>query len=112
MVDRTGDLSTRVEALERKVDGLAASMDVRFDQVNAALVEQRAYTEFAYDRLDEKLNALDARMESGFARLEGNMEGRFALVDSRFAQVDVRFAQIDGHFAEIDSRLLAFCADR
>ena len=109
MGDRTGDLSTRVEAVERKVDGLAASMDVRFDHVNAALVEQRAYTEFAYDRLDEKLNALDARMESGFARIEGNME-------ARFAQVDVRFAQIDGHFADIDSRFAqideSFCADR
>jgi hypothetical protein len=94
-----------VEAVERKVDGLAASMDVRFDQVNAALVEQRAYTEFAYDRLDETLNALDARMESGFGRLEGNMEARFAQVDVRFAQIDARFAQVDAHFARLDRKL-------
>jgi uncharacterized protein YceH (UPF0502 family) len=94
MGDRTGDLSTRVEAVERKVDGLAASMDVRFDQVNAALVEQRAYTEFAYDRLDEKLNALDARMESRFGRLEGNMEARFAQVDAHVARLDRKLDQL------------------
>ena len=35
------------------VDSLAATMDRRFDEVAVALGEQRRYTDFAYERLDD-----------------------------------------------------------
>ena len=52
MADRIDDLAGRVEVVEQKVGQLSASVDQRFDQVDAALVEQRLYTEFAFERLD------------------------------------------------------------
>jgi len=42
---------------------LADSVDRRFDAVDEALVEQRRYTEFAFDRLKQE-------MASGFGRVE------------------------------------------
>jgi tetrahydromethanopterin S-methyltransferase subunit G len=82
------DLTGRVQAIEQKVDQLSGSIDQRFEQVDRrfeqvdrrfeqvdrrfdgierALVEQRAYTEFASERLD-------AKMDAGFARLERKLD--------------------------------------
>ncbi|HVL66717.1 MAG TPA: hypothetical protein VM364_05590 [Vicinamibacterales bacterium] len=109
MVDsRTGEavngpehLPRRVERIEDKLDALAASADARFEQVDRrfeqvdrrfdevtdALVEQRRYTEAAYERLDAKIDAtrealsaqialkLDAReAKAHFARLERKID--------------------------------------
>ena len=69
MAERSGDWSDQVASVEQKVDALAASVDVRFEEVAGALLEQRHYTEFAFDQLNE--------LESGFAG-----------VDSRFTQLE------------------------
>lgn len=90
-------LPDRVQAVEQKVDALSTSVDARFDQVDAAIVEQRRYTEFAYDRLDSK-------MDAGFARIDE----RFGEIDGRFAQIDGRFAQMDGRFARLERKLDQF----
>ncbi len=74
MADRIDDLAGRVEAVEQKVDRLSASVDQRFDQVDAALVEQRLYTEFAYERLDAKMDAGFANMDGRFSRLERKLD--------------------------------------
>ena len=61
------DLRNRVRAVDEKLDLLAASLNTRFDSVraafDAAFVEHRQYTEFAFAQLQ-------TRMDAGFARLE------------------------------------------
>ena len=101
MMNGAGDLPDRVEGIEHKVDALSASVDARFDQVDrrfdqvdrrfddldAALLEQRAYTEFAYEKLD-------AKMDAGFSRLDQKMEAGFAHADGRFARLERKIDQI------------------
>jgi hypothetical protein len=57
-------------ALERKLDALSASIDRRFDAVDkpfeaviAAIVEQRQYTEFAFGRLDTRLERVERKLD-------------------------------------------------
>jgi hypothetical protein len=90
MTDGLENLPYRVQAVEQKIDALSASVDARFDQVDVAIAEQRRHTEFAYERLDSK-------MDAGFAR-----------IDERFGQIDGRFAQMDGRFARLERKLDQF----
>ena len=90
MTDGLDNLPDRVQTVEQKVDALSTSVDARFDQVDAAIGEQRQYTEFAYDRLNSK-------MDAGFAR-----------IDERFGRIDGRFAQMDGRFARLERKLDQF----
>jgi len=90
MTDGLDNLPDRVQTVEQKVDALSTSVDARFDQVDAAIAEQRQYTEFAYDRLNSK-------MDAGFAR-----------IDQRFGRIDGRFAQMDGRFARLERKLDQF----
>jgi hypothetical protein len=91
-------LPERVERIERKVDALSVSVDERFDQVERRFaevdkrfddvdrrfqevsehfVEQRQYTEFAFERLER-------RMVDGFERLERKLD-QFTEAQSRRA---------------------------
>ena len=73
----TGELHNvreRVQAVEQKVDALSASVDVRFDAVDAALVEQRQYTEFALDRLASEMRAGFSDIEGHFDRVERKLD--------------------------------------
>ena len=104
MAEGLEHLPERVEAVEQRLEGLAADFAAhveqvsrRFDQVDAALLEQRRYTEFAYGRQD-------SRMDAGFAQVEA----RFAQMDARFAQVEARFAQMDARFARLERTLDQF----
>ena len=63
-------LPDRVDRIEQKLDSLAVSIDRRFDDVDRrfnevtdALVEQRQYTEFAFERLDKRLTAMDGKLD-------------------------------------------------
>jgi len=115
MADRIDDLTKRVETVETKLDRLSASVDQRFDQVDrrfeevnrrfeevnrrfdqvdAAIVEQREYTEFAYSRLE-------AKMEAGFSRLEGKIDAESGRLD---AKMDAGF----GHVGRIERKLDQF----
>ena len=53
-------------------------LERRFDEIQAALVEQRQYTEFAFERLSSE-------MRKGFEQ-----------IDSRFEQIDSRFDRLEG----------------
>jgi outer membrane murein-binding lipoprotein Lpp len=114
MADWIGGLTERVQVVEEKVDRLSASveqlsvshhqlsakvdqlaashhqlsakMDQRFNAVDAALLEQRQYTEFAYGRLE-------AKMDAGFSRLERKLD--------QFIEVQLHANQL------VDRRLLA-----
>jgi hypothetical protein len=82
MVNSRGDeamkevesLREQVGSVERKLDTLSTSVDARFDtvdarfaQVDVAFLEQRQYTEFAFDRLRTE-------MQDGFERLERKLD--------------------------------------
>lgn len=61
------DLEIRVERVEGKLDALTASVDARFDAVDQGFVEQRQYTEFAFD-------TLRTEMREGFSRIERKLD--------------------------------------
>ena len=81
MAESLNALPARVGVIEQKLDALSASagarfaqvdkrfdeVDKRFDEVTQQLVEQREYTEFAYERLS-------TQMASGFSRLERKVD--------------------------------------
>ena len=78
MVNSRNDeaMANRVEQLEKKVDDLAVSVDRRFDAVDAAFVEQRQYTEFAFEKLGAMFGKLETKMDARFDRLERTL-GQF-----------------------------------
>ena len=51
-----------------------SSIERRFDDVDAAVAEQRQYTEWAYSRLEARIETLDASMTTGLARLERKLD--------------------------------------
>ena len=95
------------ETVGQRLDTLSASVDERFDAVDAALVEQRQYTEFAFDRLAGEMKA---GFEAGNGRLDGvdarlnAVDRRLVAVDSRFDRVDSRLETVDRRFDAVDSR--------
>jgi hypothetical protein len=74
MAGSFNDLPERVLTVERKLDTLSASVDARFDAVDEALVEQRRYTEFAFQKLDAKMDERFDRLEARFARFERKLD--------------------------------------
>ena len=53
------------------VDKRFAAVDKRFDEVSEAFVEQRKYTEFAFEQLKTELTT---EMKSGFGRLDRKLD--------------------------------------
>src|SRR5436189_5456625 len=83
--------------IEHKVDALSGSVDQRFDAVDrrfeavqGALIEQRHYTEFAFDQTIQL------------------MSDRFRSVDDRFKSVDDRFKAVDDRFNRLERKLDQF----
>jgi hypothetical protein len=60
-------LPETLQTIAAKVTALSKSTDKRFDEVSEAFVEQRQYTEFAFDRLRTEMN-------SGFNRLDRKLD--------------------------------------
>src|SRR4051812_35669663 len=83
MADRIDRLEERIQVVEVKVDQLASAMSAGFQAVDDALREQREYTEFAFARLEQRL---EARVDAGFARIDD----RFSKMDDRFSKMDER----------------------
>ena len=83
-------LTGRVQVVEEKVDQLSTSMDHRFDAVDAAFVEQRQYIEFAYARLDAKIDRLDAKID----RLDAKVDRLDAKMDTGFERIDLKLDRL------------------
>jgi predicted nucleic acid-binding Zn-ribbon protein len=64
--ERFNQVDERLKQIDKRFD----QVDERFNGIEAALVEQRQYTEFAYERLDAKIDGL----ATGFVRLERKMD--------------------------------------
>jgi hypothetical protein len=60
-----------LETIGEKITALNADVDKRFDEVSEAFVEQRKYTEFAFEQLRTELTT---EMKSGFARLDRKLD--------------------------------------
>ena len=69
-------------SVDERFDTLSASVDERFDAVDVALIEQRQYTEFAFDRLADE-------MRTGFGAIEGRLGG----IDGRFNRLERKLDQ-------------------
>ena len=91
LTERVQAVEERVQAVEEKLDHLSASVDERFNAVDAALLEQRQYTEFSNARLEAKVDA-------GFSRVERKLD-QFIDVQLRTNElVDRRLSALEqGH---------------
>ena len=84
------ELPERVAGIEQKLENLEQAIDRRFDEVSQAFVEQREYTEFAFNTLRNEMNV------------------RFDAVDKRFDAMDKRFDAMDKRFDDVMSLLRAW----
>ncbi len=75
MGDGTNDLTERVEAVKARMDQDRVSIDQRFDTVDAALVEQRQYTEFAFDSLKIDIAGVKGELKADIAAVRGELAG-------------------------------------
>ncbi len=97
----------RVDRVEQKVDGLTASVDERFDAVDQAFLEQRQYTEFAFDQLRAEMRAGFGQVDARFGQVDARfdrMDARFDTMDTRFDRMDARFDTMDTRFDRMDAR--------
>lgn len=78
------ELGRRIGRVEEKLDALGQSVDTAF-------VEQREYTEFAFDRLATEMRASFGHVDARF----NSIDGRFNSVDGRFNSVDARFDRLE-----------------
>ena len=72
------------------MDQVPATIDQRFDAVDAAIVEQRQYTEFAFDKLERRFDRVDAE---------------FAGIKAGFAGIKVEFAEVKAEVRTVSSGL-------
>lgn len=97
MVGTLEALPERVDNIERTLDALSVSVDHRFDQIDRRFelvdehfAEQRRYTEFAYERLDQRIMRLKRAMLAGFDRLEAAVlagTGRFERLEIKVEEL-------------------------
>ena len=67
-------LAVSVNARFEQVDARFAQVDRRFDEVGAAIAEQRAYIEFVYEKRDQKIDTGFAKVDGRFAQLERKID--------------------------------------
>ena len=60
-------------SVDLRFDTLSASVDLRFDEVARGFVEQRQYTEFAFDRLTVEMRSGFSELRGGFSELRGDV---------------------------------------
>lgn len=99
----SASVDERFAFVDKRFDTLSASVDERFDGVDLALIEQRQYTEFAFDRLDSRFDKVDSRFDSvdnRFERLERKLDQFIdtqsttnKLVERRLTALEPRSAQ-------------------
>jgi chromosome segregation ATPase len=97
MAERVDGLPERLTSVETKLDSLAATMERRFDEVAEALVEQRRYTDSAYERLDTKTSQIDGRLgelDARVVRLDEKVDSGFERMDQRFSRLDRKLDQL------------------
>ena len=64
----------KVDQLAQSVDERFAAVDKRFDAVDDALVEQREYTEFAFDKITAAITEVRTEVGTGFTAVSGRFD--------------------------------------
>lgn len=85
----SASVDKRFDTLTTRFDTLSASVDERFDAVDVALIEQRQYTEFAFDRLDGRFDRLERKLDQ-FIDTQSTAN---KLVERRLTALEPRSAQ-------------------
>lgn len=83
-------------SVDKRFDTLSTSVDERFDAVDGALIEQRQYTEFAFDRLDSRFDTVDSRFDRLERKLDQFIDTQSTtnkLVERRLTALEPRPAQ-------------------
>jgi hypothetical protein len=79
------------------MDQVPTTIDQRFDAVDAAIAEQRQYTEFAFDKLERSMTA----------RFDG-VDGKFDGVDAKFAEVKAEVRTVSSGLGRLERKLDQF----
>jgi hypothetical protein len=85
------NLREQVGSIERKLESLAVSVDTRFEQIDAALVEQREYTEFAFNRLRTEMHDRFGRVERKLDQFIDTQTRTNDLVDRRLTRLESKY---------------------
>ena len=87
MAETLETIAERITALSASNDARFYAMDKRFDavdkefvSVSKAIAEQRAYTEFAFEKLRQELTT---QMNGGFSKLDGKADRVLELLTAR-----------------------------
>lgn len=107
--------SRKGDVMADRIDEIVATLDRRFDEVLAAIVEQREYIEFGYQRLAATIDALDVKFEARFAQIDERfaaLEARVEALEARIAsletKVDALREEMDERFSRLDARFDRF----
>lgn len=87
--ERFNQVDKRFDQMDERFNALEVSIDVRFNDVTAAFVEQRQYTDSAF-------TTLLGQMSAGFQRIERKLDG-FIEVQTRTNElVEKRLTRLEG----------------
>jgi hypothetical protein len=104
MVQGTADFNERLASVEHKVDALAVSMDQHFDEVTAAILERRRYTDFAFEQLSTRVSGLEVKLEARTDSLETKVDSLQIQLTSFETKVESRFARLDRKLDQLIDR--------
>jgi hypothetical protein len=72
MAETSNDLTTRVQRIEVRGEGIAQSLSDLSRSTRDAFVEQRQYVEFAFGRLEQAMHDRFDAVDARFTRQERN----------------------------------------
>ena len=102
------DITKRVERLEGTVEAVVASLKELSASVIAGFVEQREYTEFAFQRLDAKIDAGLGQLATKIDTVEGRLDTRIDAVEGRLGtRIDAVEGRLGAKIDGVDGRLAA-----
>jgi septal ring factor EnvC (AmiA/AmiB activator) len=134
MTDHGNGLSARGETIERKIDDLSGSVDrrfdavdrrrrfdavdsvqsgrrtlqhsrARFDAIDVAFEEQRQYTEFAFARLDAKIDDQRAAFSQLAAKV-GEHDAAFGRLEAKIDDNQMAWSRVERKLDQFIDRML------
>jgi chromosome segregation ATPase len=99
--------------LEGRVVTVTSTLQDLSVSVTAGFVEQREYTEFAFQRLETKIDRLDARIDGLDARIDGldttidGLDTRIDGLGAKVERVETRIDALDKKIDDVEARLSA-----
>ena len=83
-------IDKRFEQVDKRFDSLERSIDKRFDEVTQAIVEQRQYTEFAFERLERTVERLGVATVDQFQQVNQKLDSTDQKLDRVLALLRTR----------------------